>query len=150
MVWPIKWNLSSSTFTWYYLLVYSSNSKFSDEILWCYFLNETSPAILSNGTICLHTVLTLNYPDEILWCDPSNETYLAVPWNCTIWFSIFYGCNIEFFWVLSGTVLSIQDYLSCYSHGQGYDSYLLLEFLDEICKYAIKHTKLKHTIPALG
>ena len=57
---------TSPAFTWYYLLVDTFNSKFSDEILLCDSSNETSPAILSNGTINWFTVLTLNSADEIL------------------------------------------------------------------------------------
>ena len=51
-----------------------------DEILWCYHLNETSSAVLSQGTIYLvcTVVATFESVDQILWCDYSYETSLAV------------------------------------------------------------------------
>ena len=51
MEWPFKENLSSSTFTWYYL--FSMYSESVDEILWCDHSNETSSAVLSHVTIYL-------------------------------------------------------------------------------------------------
>ena len=55
MVLPFKWNLFSSTFTWYYLfsryVVLTFESE--DEIPWFYHSNEASSAVLSQSTIYL-------------------------------------------------------------------------------------------------
>ena len=91
MVWPFKWNLFSSTFTWYYLLLQNpmvlpfKRNVFSSTFTWCYLLNA---------------VLTFQPVEEILWCNHSNKTSPAVlsygaihfeshfwvcGWNSVVW-----------------------------------------------------------------
>ena len=54
VVWPFKWNLFSSTFTWYYLFRFVVLTFESvDEIPWCDHSNETSSAVLLHATIHL-------------------------------------------------------------------------------------------------
>ena len=60
MVLPFKWNLSCSTFTWYYLF----SVKFQ--------------------LLIPYIALTFSV-DELLWCDHSNETFLAVVSHDTIY-----------------------------------------------------------------
>ena len=74
-------------FIWYVFLTFES----VDEILWCYHLNETSSAVLSQGTIYLvcTVVATFESVDQILWCDYSYETSLAVLSHGTISCSAF-------------------------------------------------------------
>ena len=73
---PLQQYFHKVLFVLYVVLTFES----VDELLWCYHSNETSSAVLSQGTIncfvCM--VLTFESLDEILWCDHSNETYLAI------------------------------------------------------------------------
>ena len=87
-VWPFKWKLLSSTFTWYSLpckmvLMF----EYVDKILKCD--EQDFHVVLFNK---LHkVVLTFESVDEILKCDHSNESYWAVLSRATLLYAV-QGC----------------------------------------------------------
>ena len=94
MVLPFKWNLSCSTFTWYYIyLGRSSNFWFCawnpmvlpfkwnlscSTFTWYYLFSVKFQLLIP------YIALTFRV-DELLWCDHSNETFLAVVSHDTIY-----------------------------------------------------------------
>ena len=82
MVWPFKWNLFSSTFTWYYLYAVLTFESV-DKLLWCDHPNETSSAVLLHGTIYLGC--SSNYQafgrNPIVWHSKSNLFSSTFTWS---------------------------------------------------------------------
>ena len=78
MVLPFKWNLFSSTFTWYYLYAVLTFESV-EEILWCDHPNETSSAELLHGTIYLGC--SSNYKafgrNPIVWHNDSKSNLFS-------------------------------------------------------------------------
>ena len=92
-VWPFKWKLLSSTFTWYSLpckmvLMF----EYVDKILKC---DEQYFHVVLFTTL-FTVVLAFESVDEILKCDHSNESYWAVLSCGTVYYAVQGGSN---FWV---------------------------------------------------
>ena len=98
VVWPFKWNLFSSTFTWYYLFRFVVlRFESVDEIPWCDHSNKTSSVALLRGTIYL--VCSSNFWvcgwNPMVW--PFKETSLAVLLIGTIRFYVFHKIKFRIF-----------------------------------------------------
>ena len=74
IVLPFKWNLFSTTFTWYFFKYVVLTFESVDQILWCDHSNETSSAVLSHGTI--YSVCGSNF-----WVCGWNPMVLPFKWN---------------------------------------------------------------------
>ena len=105
MVWPFKWNLFSSTFTWYYFLLWSSNFWLCKWNPMGWPLNATSLAVFSHGAI--HLVCSSNFwvcgPDPVqLPVVLTHSTIFAVSicsYNFGVWYH--FSSTLSYnFWVL--------------------------------------------------
>ena len=92
-VWPFKWKLLSSTFTWYSLpckmvLMF----EYVDKILKC----DEQYFYVVLFTTLFTVVLAFESVDEILKCDHSNESHWAVRSCGTVYYAVQGG---SYFWV---------------------------------------------------
>ena len=94
MVWPLKWNLLSSTFLWYRWILLCC-TRWS---LKCDHSNESYWAALSCDTVYMlnKVVLSFECMHDILWCDHSNKMYWEVPSCDIVYYAVQSG---SYFWV---------------------------------------------------